>query len=176
MATDIFRPITFGKETFHAQSFDAQSFVMHWTVAKGGKVPGHYHQHMDEHFLITEGEILFAVNGEKILKKAGESYFVPKGVVHAVINHNKGNSSAKVTYSPCADTHRMFEIIAALDNDRPGSMMNMMIYFYLVPKLGLKEFSTIHPKMVMAIMRGLVNTIGFFGRWKKYTVRFGTKA
>ncbi|MBK7762688.1 MAG: cupin domain-containing protein [Bacteroidetes bacterium] len=172
MTTNIFRPIKFGKEIFHAKSYDENSFVMDWRVEAGGKVPPHIHYHMDEHFSITQGEIIFHVNGEKITKKSGEDFFVSKGTLHSVTNANKGQSAITVTYSPCADTHRMFHILAALDEENPGSVMNMMKYFYLVPRLGLKEFSSIHPAYLMNILNHTVTFIGKLSGWDKLIAKF----
>jgi quercetin dioxygenase-like cupin family protein len=172
MTTDIFRPIKLGKEVFHPKSYDENSFVMKWTVEAGGKVPPHIHYHMDEHFTITKGEITFQVKGEKITKKNGEEFFVPKGTIHSVTNAIKGHSEMTVKYSPCADTHRMFQILTTLDEEKPGSMMNMMKYFYLVPRLGLKEFSAISPAFLMRIMTGVVYVIGKLSGWDKLIAKF----
>lgn len=172
MKTDIFRPIKIGKEVFHAKSYDENSFVMDWTMEVGGKVPKHIHKHMDEHFTVTQGEVLFTVNGEKILKKLGEELFVPKGATHSITNPIKGQIGLAVVYSPCADTHRMFEIIATLDEAKPGSVMNLLKYFYLVPKLGLKEFSSPTPAFVMSIMNFIVSIIGGLSGWSKLVKQF----
>ncbi len=172
MTTNIFRPIRMGKEVFHAKSFDENSFVMDWTIEAGGKVPPHVHYHMDEHFTVTNGEITFLVQGEKITKKTGEQFFVPKGTVHSVTNPVNGKSEVTVQYSPCADTHRMFHILSTLDEERPGSMMNMMKYFYLVPRLGLKEFSTVSPAYLMRILNGLVTVTGKLSGWDKLIDKF----
>lgn len=172
MTSDIFRPIRMGKEVFHPKSYDTNSFVMDWTIEAGGKVPNHYHQHMDEHFMVIKGEILFQVNGEKLLKKAGEEFFVPKGTIHSVTNSAKEQSGMTVKYTPCADTHRMFQILESLDQENPGSTLNMVKYFYLVPRLGLKEFSTISPAFVMNVMNGLATIMGKLAGWDKLISRF----
>jgi len=117
MKTNIFRPIKIGKETFHPKFFDESSFIMDWTMQEGGAVPQHLHKHMDELFTVTEGEVLFTVNGQKMIKKTGEVLFVPRGTPHSIKNETKEKIGLTVKYSPCADTHRMFEIIATLDQD-----------------------------------------------------------
>ncbi len=172
MTTNIFRPIKFGKEVFHAKIYDENSFVMDWTVESGGSVPPHIHYHMDEYFKISKGEIIFQVNGKKIVKGVGEEFFVPKGTVHSVTNAIKGDSAMTVKYSPCGDTHRMFEILSALDDENPGSTMNMIKYFYLVPRLGLKEFSTVHPPFLMSIITGVVTLMGKLSGWDKLIFKF----
>lgn len=172
MSVDIFKPIQMGKEIFHPKSYDENSFVMDWSIEAGGSVPPHVHNHMNEHFIITKGEITFQVNGKKITKKQGEEFFVPKGTTHAVNNAVKGQSCMTVTYSPCSDTHRMFQILAILDIENPGSMINMMKYFYLVPRLGLKEFSSIRPAFLMSIMDGIVSVWGKIAGWDKLIAKF----
>lgn len=52
MTTNIFRPIQLGKETFHPQSFDENSFVMIYKLESDGMVPPHLHIYMDEYFSV----------------------------------------------------------------------------------------------------------------------------
>lgn len=172
MTTNIFHPYKMGKEMFHPQSYDENSFVMNYTLEAGGGVPPHAHVHMDERFSILEGECTFMVNGEKVVKKKGEELFVEKGVVHSVKNTSNGQIAMLVTYSPCADTHRMFEILCALDEENKGSMMNMVKYFYLYPRLGLKEFSAPKPAWLGGILRGVVTVMGKVAGWDKLVGRF----
>jgi quercetin dioxygenase-like cupin family protein len=172
MTNDIFRPIRLGNEVFHPKSYDENSFVMDWTVEAGGKVQPHVHIHMDEHFKITKGEVLFNVDGQIITKRAGEEFFIPKGTTHSLSNSINEEACMTVTYSPCADTHRMFEILSALDKENPNSMINMMKYFYLVPRLGLKEFTSARPAFLMSIMAGVVAVLGKLQGWNKLINRF----
>ena len=86
MAINIFKPISFGKEVFHLQSYDENSFVINYTLDSGGGVPPQIPIYMDEHFLIMQGEITFNVDGKKIEKKKGEDIFVSKGIVHSIKN------------------------------------------------------------------------------------------
>ncbi len=172
MAVNIFRPIKFGKEVFIPKSFDQSHFTMDWWMEAGGKVPNHLHRYMDEHFTVTEGEVLFESKEEKIVKKAGETFFVPKGITHSVSNKSKNTICVTVKYSPCSDTHRMFEIVSTLDEENPGKMMNMVKYFYLAPRLGLQEFSTPQPQFIMNIISGIVTVMGKISGWDKLIPKF----
>lgn len=165
---DIFQPLQFGKETFHPQSYDEQSFMMHCKMEPGCKVPTHIHRYMDEKFTILTGEIQFTVDGKTIIKKAGEELFVAKGIPHAISVIDKQAIEMKVEYSPCADTHRMFEILTILEKEKPGSAMNMAKYFYLFPRLGLKEFSSFPSPMAMKITNAIATIMGGLLGWKKY--------
>ena len=172
LKTDIFRELKMGKEVFHPLEYNTDSFTMNWTMEKGGKVPPHFHEYMNEHFTVTKGEVTFVVNGAKITKKTGEEFFVAKGVPHSIVNKYGSQIGLKVRYEPCADTHRLFEIIAVLDKQKPGSMVNMLKYFYLYPRLGLKPFSSVHPKFVMTIMQGIVTVVGKVSGWRKLVKDF----
>jgi quercetin dioxygenase-like cupin family protein len=172
MSTDIFQPIKLGKEVFHPKSYDERTFEMDWTIDEGGKVPPHFHHYSDEHFKIIKGEILFQVDGEKITKKEGDVFFVPKGTTHSVTNTHKGQSAMAVQYMPCADIHKMFEILATLNKSNPGSMLNMMKYFYLAPRLGLKGFSTLSPAWMMRAMNGSLSILGKLSGWDKLLLAF----
>jgi hypothetical protein len=97
---------------------------------------------------------------------------VPRGIIHSVTNAIKGQASMTVTYSPCADTHRMFQILSTLDNEKPDSMMNMMKYFYLVPRIGLKEFSRVRPVFFEIITNGIVTIMGKLSGWDKLVIKY----
>lgn len=171
--TNIFQPIQLGKETFHPISADADAFIMDWSLEKGGSVPAHFHAHMSEHFSVTEGEAEFMVKGEKIIKRAGEDLYVPIGDVHGIRNRSKNPVRMRVTYSPASDTRRMFEIIFELNAQAPGSVMNMVKYFYIAPRIGLKPFSTPSPAFINGLLNGIASCMGFVGGWKKYVRTFG---
>lgn len=164
---DIFQPLQFGDEIFHPRFYDENSFVMDWSMKAGGFVPPHKHVHMDEHFLITKGEINFNVNGEKIIKSEGEELFLTKGTPHSIKNKTKENIGLTVTYTPCADVHRMFEIFVTMDNGQSGAMTKALKYFYIYPRMGWKEFSLPHPHIANVIIQSIVNVYGKISGWDK---------
>lgn len=172
MNVNIFREIKLGKEVFIPKHYNENSFVMDWAMQAGGKVPTHFHKYCDEHFKITKGEVLFTVNGEKIIKKVGEELFVPKGIPHALNNIGKDDVQVTVTYSPCADTHRLFEILVQVDEKNNGSAIKMIKYFYLAPRLGLKVFSTPSSVFVLSILNGLSSLMGKLLGWDKLLIKF----
>ncbi|MBP6730656.1 MAG: cupin domain-containing protein [Chitinophagales bacterium] len=168
MAIDIFKPIQLGTETFHPVSYTADLFVMDWTMKAGGKVPAHVHIYMDEHFTVTDGEVKFTVNGRAIIKKQGEELLVPKGTVHSITNTTGQTISMRVKYTPCSDAHRMFEILTLLNETSPGSGLNMAKYFYIFPRLGLKEFSAVPSPAAMKVMNLLLTVMGKLAGWDKF--------
>jgi len=172
MATNIFRPIKFGKEVFYPKSYDENSFVMDWTMEAGGMVPPHKHEFMDEQFTVTKGEVLFTVNGKKVTKKVGEVLLVPKGTPHSIKNPVKGQIGLTVKYSPCSDTHRLFEMIATFDETNPGKVMNMLKAFYVGSRIGLKPFSTPHPAVASSIINFIVTVTGKVSGWDKLVTKF----
>ena len=50
--------------------------------------------------------------------------------------------------------------------------MSMVKYFYIYPRLGLKEFSAIHPPFAMSIMSGIVTVMGKLSGWDKLVNQF----
>jgi len=172
MNQNILREITIGKETFHPLRYDETMFVMDWKLQPGASVPSHLHEHFDEHFLITSGVVHFKYEGKDIIKKQGEELFVTKGAAHSVSNKSQEEISIRVTYSPCADIHKMFEILDVLDKKNPGSAMNLVKYFYLFPRLGLKSFSTPQPAAIGKILSVAATVLGTVSGWKKLVKEF----
>ena len=168
----IYEPFSFEKQTFKCVSYTEKEFIMEWTMEPGGKVPTHTHEFSDEYFFITKGSVKFTVNGETIYKKAGEELLVKKDIPHSITNDTKEEIAVNVKYSPCADIHRMFTIMATLNKSNPGSSVNIMKYFYLVPLLGLKSFSTPQPKFVFLILTLILTITGKFSGWNKLIEKF----
>ena len=168
----IYEPFSFEKQTFKCVSYDDSEFIMNWAMEPNGSVPTHIHKYSDEYFFITKGEVEFKVNGETILKKAGEELLVKKGIPHSITNNTKEEIAVKVKYTPCADIHRMFLIMATLDKSNPGSSLNIAKYFYLVPRLGLKEFSTPQPEIIFKILTVVFTAVGKLSGWDKLVEKF----
>jgi quercetin dioxygenase-like cupin family protein len=168
---NIYRAFKMGKETFHPMQTNDKTFKMDWWLEKGGGVPPHIHYYMDEHFEVLSGKVTFLVDGKKIIKHSGETLLVPKGVKHGIKNESSETISVRVIYSPEVDVIKMFKIIACLDETNSGSTSNMIKYFYLYPRLGLKSFSEIPSKGVMSFMHGLLGFIGMLAGWKKLVTK-----
>jgi len=145
---------------------------MEWTMEPGGKVQTHTHEFSDEYFFITKGIVKFTVNGKTTYKKAGEELLVKKNIPHSITNDTNEEIAVNVKYSPCADIHRMFTIMATLNKSNPGSSVNIMKYFYLVPRLGLKSFSTPQPKFVFLILTSIITIVGKLSGWDKLVEKF----
>lgn len=172
MPVNVFKPITMGAEVFTPVMYNEDKFVMDWTMNAGGKVPNHIHEYSDEHFVVTKGTVNFSVNGALVVKRVGEELFVPKGVPHGISNATSQEIRLRVTYSPCADVHRMFEILSVLNAKSPESSINMVRYFYLYPRLGLKPFSTIPSPVVMSLLQVFVTIAGKLAGWDKLISQF----
>lgn len=62
--------------------------------------PPHVHQKYTEFFLVTEGEVEFLLNGEKIILKAGSSVDIPPGSAHTYRNSSDQPSKMVNIHSP----------------------------------------------------------------------------
>ncbi len=167
MTPNIFKPFKFGKETFHPQSFDENSFVMNFSLEKGGAVPPHTHHHCDEHFKVVKGEIKFTMNGKTIMKKAGEELYVPKLIPHTQANAGNETAELVISFHPCADTHRLFQILAILEPNQPISKTTMMKAMYIMDRLKMKQFSHPHPAIANSIIYFIIIAMGKLSGWDK---------
>lgn len=77
----------------------SQMSVAVMAVKAGETAPAHSHPNCHEFLLLTRGSVEHISGNEKRILEAGDSVFVPAGVVHAV--HNLGSVEAQmiVTYS-----------------------------------------------------------------------------
>jgi len=164
---NIYRAFKLGKEVFQSLLVNDNTFKMDWWLEKSGGVPRHIHYYLDKHFEVPQGPVSFLVDGKKLLKNTGETLIVPKGIKHGIKNESSNKINVRVINAPEVDVIKMFKIIACLNEKNPGSSANMIKYFYLYPRLGLKSFSEMPSKSVMSFMHGVLNFIGFFAGWKK---------
>ncbi len=172
MTPNIFRPFKFGKETFHPQSFDENSLVMKFSLEKGGAVPPHMHLHCDEHFKVLKGEMKFTMNGKTIMKKAGEDLYVPKLIPHTQANAGNETAELEISFHPCADTHRLFQILAIVEPTKPISMTTMMKAMYVMDRLKMKQFSHPHPALANSVIYFIVIAMGKLSGWNKLITKY----
>ncbi len=57
--------------------------VFRATMPEGSGPPRHVHSHEDEAMLVLEGEVLFEVDGERVVAGPGASVYLPRGGAHA---------------------------------------------------------------------------------------------
>ena len=81
-------------------------------------------------------------------------------------------ASGSVRKQERAVSLRSLIYLNCLDATNPGSKMSMVKYFYIYPRLGLKEFSAIHPPFAMSIMSGIVTVMGKLSGWDKLVNQF----
>jgi len=53
-----------------------------WTCEKSGKSEEHVHEY-DEYMIVVSGQYNLIFNDQKVEIKAGEEYYIPKGMRHA---------------------------------------------------------------------------------------------
>lgn len=92
--------------------------------------------------------------------------------MHSAKNVFDGQSAALVTFSPSADTGKLFEIVDSLDQTNPGKVMNMIKAVYITHKLGLREFSTPQPEWVAKMLWAIVKAIASLSNWNKLVEKF----
>lgn len=177
MASNIYQPFSFMKQTFTCVSYDECSFVMEWTMEPKGFVPTHYHEFMDEHFDVVSGEGEFVIDGEKRIARSGDRLSVAKGIKHSIRTASTSPLVCRVEYSPCSDTHKMFAIFGGLQHDGEKGITFLMKAEYICRRAGLERFST-SPGMMGAIetgMMGLVKPIASLRRWHQLADKYLTE-
>jgi quercetin dioxygenase-like cupin family protein len=91
--------------------------MFEFTVPAGAKVPlPHYHEHYDETIYGLEGVITFTIEGKPVDIAQGESYFIPRGVVHGFNNFSTENSKALAVITPALLGPNFFKECAQIVN------------------------------------------------------------
>lgn len=96
----------------------AGSMVMfEFVVPYQSRVPAaHYHEDVDEVIFGLSGTMTTTVDGERCEVRAGDTVFIPRGVVHTHENLHQETARALITMTPGLIGRRFFEEIASVIN------------------------------------------------------------
>ncbi len=76
-------------------------------LQKGQDFKNHLHNVMEENFFVTDGEIEFTINGEKIVCKQGDFIHVEPTETHYLRNVYDGVSKAVFCLGPATDNDKV---------------------------------------------------------------------
>lgn len=112
--------------------------MFEFSVPAGARVPApHSHAHFDETIYGLVGVITFTVGGEMVRVGPGESYFIPRGVVHGFKNLGTVDAKALAVVTPALIGTEFFKEIGAIVNfggpPDPAKMKETMLRHGLVP-------------------------------------------
>ncbi len=85
-----------------------------WVDAGGGVTIPHFHPVVTETFSVVEGEITFGVDGEKHVRRAGETIVAEPGMRHTFENTGDTEAHLSVDAQPALDLRANLEEGAAL--------------------------------------------------------------
>lgn len=72
---------TAGVEGYVFDGVDGSQMAF-WTCPQSASSAAHTHDY-EEYMLVVRGRYTLVINGERILLKAGEEYFIPRGALHS---------------------------------------------------------------------------------------------
>lgn len=101
---DIYRFLATGEET------NGKYAIWEALVPPGGGPPPHVHSREEEGFFILEGEIVFQVNGERIVAKVGTFANMPVGTLHSFKNESDRPAKMLISVAPAGLENMFFEV------------------------------------------------------------------
>jgi quercetin dioxygenase-like cupin family protein len=127
------------------------------------KPPAHFHPKQREHFDIVAGSMTVQMNGEERVYRAGESFDVPEGAVHAM--WNAGGVLTQVIWQvrPALKTQAFFETIWGLREE--GKAKNGtpdLLQTAVLMRAYQDEFRLVSPPR--AVQTILFTVLAFIGR------------
>ena len=91
--------------------------MFEFTVPAGARVPmPHSHMHYDEIIYGLDGVMTFTINGQPTDMVAGDTSFIPRGVVHGFNNLTQANAKALAVVTPALIGPEYFREMAAIVN------------------------------------------------------------
>lgn len=101
---DVYRFLATGNET------DGKYALWEATVPPGGGPPPHVHSREEEGFYVLDGEITFAVNGERVVAGAGTFANMPVGTPHSFRNESDRPARMLISVAPAGLESMFFEV------------------------------------------------------------------
>ena len=95
-----------------SEDTDGHYFFVEAVVPPGGGPPPHIQTREEEGFYVTEGELVFRAQGERMVAKTGAFVHVPRGVPHHFKNESNANARMVFFFVP-GGIEGMFEEMAA---------------------------------------------------------------
>jgi quercetin dioxygenase-like cupin family protein len=119
-----------------AQESAGRIFAFEATEPPGGGPPLHTHATEEEYFFVLEGEMSFYIDGKVIVRKAGESAFVPRGAAHCFKNCSTRESRVLVLFTP-GNIEGFFDYGLPIDGQVPSDKQLIARLGELGPKYNL---------------------------------------
>ena len=96
---------------------NGQLAVFEFTVPAGTRVPApHSHERYDETIYGLQGVMTFTVNGQPVDIAAGDTCFIPRGVVHGFNNLKSTSAKALAVVTPALIGSEFFREMAVIIN------------------------------------------------------------
>ncbi|MGS0747346.1 cupin domain-containing protein [Halpernia sp. GG3] len=105
--------------------------MFEFLVPNGAKVPlPHYHESFDEVIYGLEGTMSFIIDGKAIDILPGQTYFIPRGIVHGFKNSNELDAKALAVSTPGLIGPEYFKEVAEIVNaGGPPDILKMKLVF-----------------------------------------------
>lgn len=101
---DVYRFMATGEDT------NGKYAVWEAIVPPGGGPPPHVHSREEEGFYILEGEIMFMINGERVVATAGMFANMPVGTPHSFKNESGKPAKMLISVAPAGLEQMFFEV------------------------------------------------------------------
>src|SRR4051794_31722571 len=101
---DVYRFLATGDDT------DGKYALWEAIVPPGGGPPPHVHSREHEGFYVLEGEIVFTVNGERVVATAGTFANMPVGTPHSFKNESGRPARMLISVAPAGLERMFFEV------------------------------------------------------------------
>lgn len=77
----------------------------------------HYHPYQENHFTVTQGQLLFNLNGKETIVKGGDIISIPKNVPHSFYNSGNVDAHYVQEFFPALKIDSLFETFFILANE-----------------------------------------------------------
>ena len=101
---DVYRFLATGEDT------GGRYALWEAVVPPGGGPPPHAHSREEEGFYVLDGEIIFTVNGERIVAKTGTFANMPVGTPHSFKNDGDRPAKMLISVAPAGMEQMFFEV------------------------------------------------------------------
>ena len=128
----------------------------------------HYHPYQENRFTVTQGQLLFNLNGKETLVKDGDIISIPKNVPHSFYNSGDADAHYVQEFFPALKIDSLFETFFALASEgklnqsgKPNIFRTALILLHFEKEIRLAHPNWLLQKIIFNLLAPMARLMGY---------------
>ena len=128
----------------------------------------HYHPYQENRFTLTQGQLLFTIDGKEQLASAGDIISIPKNIPHSFYNSGRTDAHYIQEFFPALKIDRLFESFFVLAKEgklnksgTPNIFRTALILLYFEKEIRLAHPNWKIQKIIFKLLAPIARLMGY---------------